>query len=90
MGEIILIEVTGGTSGSKNIYQWLAQAGVGTIVGMHMSEEYKKEAEKWHINVVIAGHMASDSLGMNLFLDELGKKGIEVIPCSGLTRIKRK
>jgi putative NIF3 family GTP cyclohydrolase 1 type 2 len=90
VGEIILIEVTGGTSGSKNIYQWLAQAGVGTIVGMHMSEEYKKEAEKWHINVVIAGHMASDSLGMNLFLDELEKKGIEVIPCSGLTRIRRK
>jgi hypothetical protein len=33
--------------------------------------------------------MASDSLGMNLFLDELEKKGIEVIPVSGLIRIKR-
>lgn len=89
-GKIALTEVTGGTSGSKDIYEKLANAGVGTIVGMHMSEEYKNEAEKNHINVIIAGHMASDSLGMNLFLDQLQKKGIEIIPCSGLIRVKRK
>lgn len=88
-GKIALTEVTGGTSGHKNIYERLSLAGVGTIIGMHMSEEYKKEAEKYHINVVIAGHMASDSLGLNLFLDELEKRGIEVIPCSGLIRVKR-
>ena len=67
----------------------MAQAGIGTIIGMHMGEEHRKEAEKYHINVVIAGHMASDSLGMNLFLDELEKKGIEVVPVSGLIRVKR-
>lgn len=88
-GKIALTEITGGTSGHKDIYERLSLAGIGTIVGMHMSEEYKKEAEKHHINVVIAGHMASDSLGLNLFLDELEKKGIEVIPCSGLIRVKR-
>jgi len=54
-----------------------------------MSEKHKKEAEKNHINAVIAGHMASDSIGVNLFLDELEKRGIEIIPCSGLIRIKR-
>jgi putative NIF3 family GTP cyclohydrolase 1 type 2 len=89
-GKIALTEITGGTSGAKAIYKWLAQAGVGTIIGMHMSEEYKKEAEKYHINVIIAGHMASDSLGMNLFLDKLEKKGIEIISCSGLIRVRRK
>lgn len=88
-GKIALTEVTGGTSGSKDIYEKLAQAGIGTIVGMHMHEEWKKEAEKHHINVVIAGHMASDSLGVNLFLDELEKKGIEIVPCSGLIRYSR-
>jgi hypothetical protein len=56
---------------------------------MHQSEEHRKEAEAANINVVIAGHMSSDSLGMNLFLDELEKQDIEVIPCSGLIRIKR-
>jgi len=38
---------------------------------------------------VIAGHISSDSLGVNLLLDELEKKGIEIIPCSGLIRISR-
>lgn len=88
-GKVAVTEFTGGTSGSKEIYEKMAQAGIGTIIGMHMGEEHRKEAEKHHINVVIAGHMASDSLGMNLFLDELEKKGIEVVPVSGLIRVKR-
>ena len=71
------------------MYEKMAQAGIGTIIGMHMSERNKKEAEANNINVVIAGHISSDSLGMNLFLDELEKQGIEVIPCSGLIRVKR-
>ncbi|NLC37920.1 MAG: NGG1p interacting factor NIF3, partial [Clostridia bacterium] len=64
-------------------------AGVGTIVCMHMSEKHRKEAEKAHLNVVIAGHMASDSLGMNLFLDLLEERGIQIETCSGLYRVKR-
>jgi hypothetical protein len=89
VGRIALTEITGGTSGSKDIYAQLSQAGIGTIVGMHMDEESRKEAEKAHINVVIAGHISSDSIGMNLFLNELEKKGIEIIPCAGLIRIRR-
>lgn len=88
-GKIALTEITGGTEGSPKIYEKMAIAGVGTIVGMHMEEEHKKEAENANINVVIAGHISSDSLGMNLFLDELEKQGIEIIPCSGLIRVKR-
>ncbi len=89
-GKIIVSEFTGGTNGSKEIYEKMSQAGVGTIISMHMGEEHRKEAMKYHLNVVIAGHMSSDSLGMNLFLDELEKKGIEVTPISGLIRVKRK
>jgi len=88
-GKVAITEITGGTEPSKKIYEKIAQAGVGTIVCMHLSEEHKKEAEAAHINAIIAGHISSDSLGMNLFLDELEKKGIEIIPCSGLIRVKR-
>ncbi len=88
-GKIALTEITGGTEGSSKLYEKMAIAGIGTIVGMHISEEHKKEAESSNINVVIAGHMSSDSLGINLFLDELELKGIEIISCSGLTRISR-
>lgn len=89
VGKIALTEITGGTSGAKEIYEKMAAAGIGTVIGMHMREEWKQEAEKAHINVIIAGHMSSDSIGMNLFLDELEKRGVEIIPCSGLIRVKR-
>jgi putative NIF3 family GTP cyclohydrolase 1 type 2 len=85
----IFVDMTGGTGGSEDAYAKLAVAGVGTIVGMHIGEKHRKEAEKNHINVVIAGHMASDSLGINLLLDQLEKQGVEVLNCAGLLRAKR-
>ena len=88
-GKIAITDISGGTSGSPKMYEKMAQAGLGTIIGMHMNEEHKKEAEAANINVVIAGHISSDSLGMNLFLDELQRKGIEIIPCGGLIRVSR-
>lgn len=88
-GKIALSEITGGTEGSPRLYERMAHAGIGTVVGMHVSEEHRKEAEASHLNVVIAGHMSSDSLGMNLLLDELEKKGIEIVPCSGFIRYSR-
>ena len=88
-GRIAVTEITGGTEGSPEIYERMAQAGVGTVIAMHQSEEHRKQAEKAHINVVIAGHMSSDSIGMNLFLDELEKRGVDIVPCSGLIRHSR-
>ena len=88
-GKIVFTEVTGGTEGAAEIYERLAHAGAGTVIGMHISEKHREEAEKAHVNVVIAGHMSSDSIGMNLFLDELEKRGIEILPCSGLIRVSR-
>lgn len=89
LGKVVVTEFTGGTNGSKDVYERMSQYGIGTIVGMHMSEEHRKEAEKHHINVIIAGHMSSDSLGMNLLLDEIEKQGVEIVPISGLIRVKR-
>lgn len=85
----IWVDMTGGTSGSKDAYEKLSIAGIGTIVGMHMKEDHLKEAKKFGINVVIAGHMPSDSIGMNFILDEIEKNGINIIPASGLFRVKR-
>lgn len=86
----MVVGFTGGTNPSKELYIELAKAGVGTIVEMHMPEEAVTELKKLHINVIDCGHMAADSIGANIFLDELEKRGIEVVPCSGLIRVKRK
>ncbi len=85
----IAVFFTGGTNPSKEMYIELAKAGIGTIVDMHMPEESLKEMKKMHVNVIDTGHMASDSIGANIFFDELEKKGIEIITCSGLIREKR-
>jgi len=85
----IMVDMTGGTGGSKDAYAKLAVAGVGTMITMHISEKNREEAEKNHINVIIAGHIASDSIGLNLFLDELAKRGLHITPCAGLIRVSR-
>ena len=86
----IFVDMTGGTSGSKETIERLSQSGVGTIVGMHMSEDHRKEAERHHLHVVIAGHISSDSLGLNLLLDAIEKRTpIQVFECSGFRRVKR-
>ncbi len=85
----IMVDMTGGTSGPVDSIGKLAAAGVGTIVGMHMGEEHRKKAKEEKVNVVIAGHVSSDSLGMNLIIDEYERRGVGVIACSGFTRVSR-
>lgn len=86
----IFVDMTGGTEGPKKVFARLSQAGVGTIVAMHLSEEHFKNAKDEHINVVIAGHIASDALGLNLVLDEIEKRAkVDILPCSGFMRVRR-
>ena len=85
----IMVDMTGGTSGPIDSLSKLAAAGVGTIVGMHMGEEHRKKAKDEHLTVVIAGHVSSDSLGMNLIVDEYERRGVDVIACSGFARVSR-
>ena len=80
---------TGGTSPGPKAIPKLARAGVSTIVTMHMGDNIKKACEEEGLYVVIAGHDSSDSIGMNLILDELEKNGIKSYVCSGMTRYKR-
>lgn len=83
------VEMTGGTNPSSKVYQPLSNYGVSTVVGMHMKDDSIQKANETNLNVVITGHMPSDSLGMNLWLDALEKQGIEIIPCGGLIRVSR-
>jgi hypothetical protein len=85
----IMVDMTGGTSGPVDSISKLATAGVGTIVGMHMGEDHRKKAKEEKVTVVIAGHVSSDSLGMNLIIDEYEREGVDVIACSGFTRVGR-
>lgn len=85
----IMVKMTGGTSGPKEMYELLAAAGVTTYIGMHLPDSHIDEAKKHHINVIISGHMASDSLGINLLADQVEAKGVDITPCSGFIRVRR-
>ncbi|MGM0379859.1 MAG: hypothetical protein ACQEQE_08955 [Bacillota bacterium] len=81
----VAVLFAGGTNGGKDVFKAYFEAGVGTIVCMHVPEEVKKEVEKQNIgNIVVAGHMASDSIGLNKIIKTWEDKGIEVMKMSGI------
>lgn len=87
----IHVEFTGGTEGPIDIYKKLSDAGVDTIIAMHQSEEHVKRCKQENINVIVASHIASDNLGLNLILDYLSQKQkLKVYECSGFRRVERK
>ncbi|MCX8093748.1 MAG: NGG1p interacting factor NIF3 [Candidatus Goldbacteria bacterium] len=87
----VFVDMTGGTEGPKDIYMRLSNAGIDTVVGMHFSEEHKKAVQTANLNCVVAGHISSDTLGMNLILDEVEKKlgKLTIYETSGFIRVKR-
>lgn len=88
----ILVEMTGGTEGSKDVYDKLYKSGVRTLICMHLSEEHFKKAKDENLNVIIAGHISSDTLGLNLLLDRIEKHAkteFRTVCCSGFQRIRR-
>jgi hypothetical protein len=86
----IFVDMTGGTEGAKDVFEKYAAGGVSTLVVMHISEDHLENAKKANLNVVIAGHISSDNLGLNLLLDTVEKKGrLEYVCVSGFDRIRR-
>jgi len=86
----IFVEMTGGTEGSKRAFDKLAKKGVRTLVSMHLSEEHFSKVKEANLNVVIAGHISSDTLGLNLLLDGIEKQErLDIISCSGFRRLRR-
>ena len=86
----IFVEMTGGTEGSREVFDKLYKVGIRTLVSMHLGEEHLKKVKDADLNVVIAGHISSDTLGLNLLLDRIEKKEkFKIINCSGFRRVRR-
>ncbi len=86
----VFVDMTGGTEGAKGIFSGMVQSGINTIVGMHFSDDHRKEAEKYHMNMVIAGHISSDNVGLNLLFDAVsGRDGVKYYEASGFRRFTR-
>jgi putative NIF3 family GTP cyclohydrolase 1 type 2 len=81
----VFVTMAGGTSGGKDVMKAYFEAGVGTLVVMHVPDDVVKAVKEQNIgNVVVAGHMASDSIGINLVIKALEEKGLKVTRMSGV------
>ncbi|MHB1418722.1 MAG: hypothetical protein ACYCX4_03920 [Bacillota bacterium] len=81
----IWVTMAGGTSGGKEVAKAYFEAGVGTLVMMHVPEDVLKAVRDQNMgNIVVAGHMASDSVGINRIIAALEQKGLEVTRMSGV------
>lgn len=86
----VAVAMAGFTNGGVDVLRAYFEAGVGTVLMMHFPEADLKEAREQRLagNLVITGHMASDSIGINVYLDELERRGLDVIRAGGLVTTK--
>ena len=88
IGRFALSEFIGGQESDPLMIRALAESGVKTILCPHFSEEYFAMAEQMNLQLIYCGHLASDSIGMNVLLDALLERdpSISVMPYGGLIR----
>ena len=81
----IYVQMSGLTGPGAGVLKLYFEGGVGTLVMMHIPEKDAKELKEHDVgNVLIAGHMSSDSLGMNVIADKWRELGVEVTMMSGV------
>ena len=84
-----VVQMAAGTNGGAAVYRTYYEHGYDTILAMHIDERDLRELEQLQrpgANLVITGHMPSDSIGMNRVIDALERQGLEVIVGSGVIR----
>jgi hypothetical protein len=81
----ISVLMAGGTNGGVDVYKSYFEAGVGTIIAMHVPQDVKKAVQEQNIgNIIIAPHMPSDSIGLLEIVKAWREKGVEVTCMSGI------
>jgi len=73
------------TNGGYEVASTYFKYGIDTVVYIHISPlDLLKLKEDNAGNLIISGHIASDSVGINPFLDRLEKEGLEVLRIGGV------
>lgn len=81
----IAVLFAGGTNGGADVYKAYFDAGVGTIIAMHAPEDVIKAVSEQNIgNIIVAGHMPSDSIGLNEIIKAWQSRGVVVDKMSGI------
>jgi hypothetical protein len=77
-----------GTNGGYPVAKAYYEHGVDTVIYIHCapgeSDKLREEFEDAGKNLVITGHIVSDSIGINPFIAELERRGLAVTRMSGV------
>ena len=85
-----VVQMAAGTNGGAPVYRTYYEHGYDTILAMHIDERDLRELEQLQhpgANLVITGHMPSDSIGMNRVINAIEQQGVEVLAGSGVIRV---
>jgi putative NIF3 family GTP cyclohydrolase 1 type 2 len=82
-----VVAMAGGTNGGHPVFREYYRHGVDTVLCMHIAEDdlQKLRAEAPpNANLLVTGHMATDSIGINRVIAGMEERGIEVTRTSGV------
>jgi putative NIF3 family GTP cyclohydrolase 1 type 2 len=75
----VVVSHGAGTNGGYEIAKTYFQYGVNTLIYIHVSPSDLERLRTDGVgNLIVTGHIASDSVGINPFLEELTRKGVSV------------
>lgn len=84
LGRIAVVHGAG-TNGGARIASAFFAAGVGTVLYIHCAgPEVSALQEAGQGNLIVSGHIASDLIGINRYVDAVEALGVEVVRISGL------
>jgi putative NIF3 family GTP cyclohydrolase 1 type 2 len=68
-----------GTNGGYPVAKAYFDNGIGTVIYLHVDyDDVRRLREDGKGNLIVLGHMAGDSIGINVFNNELRSRGLEV------------
>jgi putative NIF3 family GTP cyclohydrolase 1 type 2 len=74
-----VLQFAAGTNGGYPVTTAYFEHGVDTVICLHIDyEELAKLRKEFTENLIVLGHMAGDSIGINVFLDRLRSRDLKV------------
>ena len=85
-----VVQMAAGSNGGAPVFRAYYDHGVTTIIAMHIDRDDLRQLEAEHregVNLIVTGHMPSDSIGINRVIDALEERGIDVVAGSGVIKL---
>jgi len=83
----VVISHAAGTNGGHAVAKAYFEAGIDTVLYIHCRpDEARRLRDEFGTSksLIVTGHIASDSLGINPYVDRLRREGLEIVTASGV------